>query len=749
MVFYNEGERIDGSGSSIVIIDTGIDLNHPFFGPDLNNDQVADRIVYQYDFASTPLLNPLDPTSNDDADASDPDGHGSHVASIAASSYATYGGIAPGADIIALKVFDDRNGGSFYDIEQALQWVLENHEQYNIVSVNMSLSTGLNHQDPFDGYRIIGDELDALVDQNIIPVSAAGNEGQYGVSYPAAHPSSLAVSSVDDYNNRRISSFSQHHENLTDVFADGQSITAANRNGGTTTLSGTSMAAPQVSGAIAVAQQLAEQELGRRLTFQEFQTLFQQGDDVLNPNQYVDEYQGKVLNLEKLGNAILAMAPPEDPATSPEDPTTPPEDPTNPPEDPTNPPEDPATPPEDPTTPPEDPATPPEDPVIAQMGQVTDLTDNSQTIVLDHNFINPVIFAQPLSYNSSDPATVRITDIESNSFSVQVQEPTLINQNTHDGVHGEETFSFLVMEQGVWELSDGTIIEVGTITTSATTRSDWQNITFTHDFTGSSAPVVLTQVQTDNDATFVQTRQRNITNNGFELALEEEEAYRDSGHGAETIAWLAISPGQGNWDQNAFIAGNTGDNVTHNWHTINFGGAFDSGSNPMFLGNIASYDGADSSGLRYQNLTDGQVEIKVVEDTSKDDEIRHTTEDINYFAVDATGNLTGSANADALTGLMDQQVGTANDDTFVVGNAQESLYDVYGRQDYLEISGFDSSNDVIQLHGMADNYSLGASPSGSGDQGIFLKVAGMQDELVAIVKNTNTLDLNSSQFAFV
>ncbi|EAZ92173.1 matrixin family metalloprotease [Crocosphaera chwakensis] len=381
---------------------------------------------------------------------------------------------------------------------------------------------------------------------------------------------------------------------------------------------------------------------------------------------------------------------------------------------------------------------------IAEMGQITNLDHNNQTILLDHNFINPVIFAQPLSYNGSDPSIVRITDIQGDRFSVNVQETTLINGNTHSGNHTQETFSFLVLEQGVWQLSDGTIIEVGTVTTDATTRSDWHNITFNHDFT--DTPIVLTQVQTDNDGTFVRTRQNNTTNNGFQVALEEEEAYLNSGHGSETIAWLAISPGQGNWDGNTFIAGNTGDQVTHDWHTLDFGNTFN--TTPQFLGNIASYDGGDSSGLRHRNLSNGQVEIMIEEDTSRDDETSHTTEAVNFFAIEGTGTLTGSAKADALLGSMKQQLGSAGEDSFVVGDATESFYDNYGQQDYLEISGFDTSQDMIQLHGNANDYAIGASPLRSNDQGIFLKVAGMQDELVAIVKDSNNLDLNSNNFVF-
>ncbi|MDJ0731296.1 MAG: peptidase S8, partial [Crocosphaera sp.] len=311
------------------------------------------------------------------------------------------------------------------------------------------------------------------------------------------------------------------------------------------------------------------------------------------------------------------------------------------------------------------------------------------------------------------------------------------------GTHTTETFSFLVVEQGIWELSDGSIIEVGNVATDAITTSTWQSINFNHDFT--DTPVVLTQVQTDNDATFVRTRQQNATNNGFDVALEEEEAFKSSGHGSETIAWLAISPGQGTWDGNGFIAGNTGDKVTHNWHTIDFGNNFINA--PKFLGNIATFDGPDSSGLRYQNLTNGNVQIMIEEDTSNDSETNHTTEDINFLAIEGNGNLTGSA--DFLTGLVDFQTETVNADIFILGNETESFYDNYGQQDYVEIYDFDAAHDTIQLHGIAADYYLGSSPFGANDQGIFLEVSGMEDELIGIVKNVNNLDLNSDNFVFI
>ena len=104
---FNADERfsgVDGSGQAVVIIDGGIAKLHSCFGPDSDSNGIADRIVYQYDFSG-----------NNDADASDVAGHGTHVSSIIASEDMSIPGVAPGVDIIHLKVFSDN--GSCYDTD--------------------------------------------------------------------------------------------------------------------------------------------------------------------------------------------------------------------------------------------------------------------------------------------------------------------------------------------------------------------------------------------------------------------------------------------------------------------------------------------------------------------------------------------------------------------------------------------------------------------------------------------------------
>jgi Subtilase family/SdrD B-like domain len=315
---------INGKGFSTVVLDTGIDLDHPFFGGDKNKDGVADRIVYQYDFAYR------------DADASDVDGHGSNVSSIIASSDGTYTGMAPEANIIALKVLKDTDKeiNEVADVEKALQWVVKNAATYNIASVNMSLGNGENYNTPQtrDG---IDDELKALAAMGVIVVSASGNDffrhnSIPGVSYPAADPNSLSIGAVFDSDSGpmawkggavaytsgsdRIAPFSQRHPSLTTVFAPGAPITGAGANGDLVTQTGTSQAAPHIAGIAVLAQQLAEQKLGRRLTVSEFENLLTTTGVTINDGDDEDDnvtntgLNFKRVDVKALGEAILKMA---------------------------------------------------------------------------------------------------------------------------------------------------------------------------------------------------------------------------------------------------------------------------------------------------------------------------------------------------------------------------------------------------------------------------------------------------------
>jgi len=275
---------LDGRGVAVVVIDTGLELDHSFFGPDVDGDGVADRIVYQYDFA------------DGNSWAADRTGHGTHVTSIIASQDSQFPGVAPGVDIIHLKVFEDLGRGTFAYLEQALQWVVSNVDTYNIAAVNLSLGDSQNWTQSVGLYGI-SDELAALDALGVITVAAAGNSyalfgGQPGLAYPAADPNTISVGAVWDADRGRqsfgghgidfttdvdrLASFSQRHPANLDALAPGAIITGAYLNGTVASLRGTSMAAPYLSGAAVLAQQLAMQQHGRRLSNSDFRELLQQ-----------------------------------------------------------------------------------------------------------------------------------------------------------------------------------------------------------------------------------------------------------------------------------------------------------------------------------------------------------------------------------------------------------------------------------------------------------------------------------------
>jgi hypothetical protein len=307
---------VDGSGFAAVIMDTGIDLDHPFFGPDTDGNGVADRIVYNQDF--------IGGSSN----AQDVHGHGSNVSSIVTSSDATYPGMAPGADIIHLKVLGDSGAGSFGAAESALQWVIANAATYNIASINMSLGDPGNYNAPTSRYGL-GDEMAALVAMDVIVVSASGNDfaghgSAQGVSYPSADPNSLSIGAVFDsdigakawggavaYTSGpdRVVPFSQRHDTMTSIFAPGAPITGAGPTGGTVTMDGTSQASPHIAGIAVLAQDLAEEYLGRRLTQAEFVGLLDTtGVSINDGDDEDDSVNNTGLDFKRVDMYALAQA---------------------------------------------------------------------------------------------------------------------------------------------------------------------------------------------------------------------------------------------------------------------------------------------------------------------------------------------------------------------------------------------------------------------------------------------------------
>jgi hypothetical protein len=274
--------NLTGKGVRVAVIDTGIDTGSSFFGPDANDDGVADRIAFQYDFG------------DGDADASDIIGHGTHVAGVIAGSDEHYDGVATEADLVVLKVFDSSQQGYFSTLKRALEWVDVNAQAYGIGVVNLSLGDGGNWGEAISRYGM-GELFQRLAAKGLVTIAASGNNyyqsgGALGVAYPGSDPAVLSVgamwagnfggpwrfsSGATDYSTAygRIASFTQRDPDQIDVMAPGARFTSAGLNGGLATMQGTSQATAFMSGAAAVAQQAAQILMGRYLTTGEFAAL--------------------------------------------------------------------------------------------------------------------------------------------------------------------------------------------------------------------------------------------------------------------------------------------------------------------------------------------------------------------------------------------------------------------------------------------------------------------------------------------
>jgi len=202
----------------VAIIDTGISKDHPDLAANIKGG-----------------VNTINPTKswNDD------NGHGSHVAGIVGALNNSIGviGAAPLVDLYAVKVLNRNGSGFLSDVIEGIQWAVANGMQI----ANMSLGTSSDVQ-------AFHDAITAAYNAGMVLVAAAGNSGG-AVNYPAAYPEVIAVSAIDSNNN--LADFSSRGPEVN-LAAPGVSIYSTYKGTGYATLSGTSMAAPHVTGAAAL-----------------------------------------------------------------------------------------------------------------------------------------------------------------------------------------------------------------------------------------------------------------------------------------------------------------------------------------------------------------------------------------------------------------------------------------------------------------------------------------------------------------
>ena len=199
-----------------------------------------------------------------------------------------YTGVAPGADIVALRVFGDNNSGSFSEIASALDWVIQNHAQDNITAVNLSVADGGNYTSNLFANSGVGQQITSDIAKldtlNIPVVIAAGNSfdgSSQGLGFPAIVPDAISVTATSASDQiastaQRLGS-AQGGASAVKIAAPGVGVTAPSGDGGTTTEDGTSFATPQVTGAVVLLQQMYEDAYHTLPTVAQLDQWLQQG----------------------------------------------------------------------------------------------------------------------------------------------------------------------------------------------------------------------------------------------------------------------------------------------------------------------------------------------------------------------------------------------------------------------------------------------------------------------------------------
>jgi serine protease AprX len=263
------GLGVTGRGVGVAVVDSGV-----YAHPDL-----AGRIVAAIDFTS------LAPTVSN-IPLGDLGGHGTHVAGLIAGdgtrSGGLYTGVAPNANIIDVRVIDGHGNSNVSIILRGLQWILANRATYNIKVVNMSLGAT-----PMGSYKsdLMATATEILNFAGVAVVVSAGNTGPLAgtITTPGTDPYVITVGALDDngtalrtddlmatfssrgrtpFENlakpdlvapgRRMVSLRAPGSELDGLFPDRQVTVLGSTSADYYRLSGTSMAAPVVSGTIAL-----------------------------------------------------------------------------------------------------------------------------------------------------------------------------------------------------------------------------------------------------------------------------------------------------------------------------------------------------------------------------------------------------------------------------------------------------------------------------------------------------------------
>ncbi len=273
---YRRG--LTGKGVRIALLDTGVSVQ----------EALKNRVIYFYDYI------------NHKNTCYDDNGHGTHIAGILCGGRTENGtvvGMAPQAELLVFKILDHKGNGNTEKALRALDWIINNHTAWNIKLLNFSMGY-LPNANPSVQKELLN-KLERLWDEGVTIVTAAGNNGpeENTITVPGVSRKLITVGSSDDLENNKSGYGGRGPTSCCivkpEVLAPGTDIRSLGlKEGQSQRKSGTSMSAPIVCGALALA-------LERKPDLQPVELKLLLFDSVSRKNKNIGSSWG-ILNVDNL-----------------------------------------------------------------------------------------------------------------------------------------------------------------------------------------------------------------------------------------------------------------------------------------------------------------------------------------------------------------------------------------------------------------------------------------------------------------
>jgi subtilisin len=218
-----------GAGVDVAVVDTGIDATHP---------DLLGRVGGSWTTVGSWVAGTAAPAGQDDH------GHGTHVAGTAGATDDSGGvvGVAPGVTFHAVKALTASGTGYNADIARGIE--LAAQKGWDVVNLSVETTAA-------SGTRMLRDACDFARERGVVLVAAAGNYGPCAdcVAAPGSLSATVGVGATD--RDDAVAAFSSTGPGV-DIAAPGVDVRSTDLGGGYTSMSGTSMATPHVTGAAAL-----------------------------------------------------------------------------------------------------------------------------------------------------------------------------------------------------------------------------------------------------------------------------------------------------------------------------------------------------------------------------------------------------------------------------------------------------------------------------------------------------------------